>query len=143
MSTVSRQTVTHVAPLAVYAPTAISARVVLALVYIIIAERTFPTDRTSTGKRGVIWSWMAHTSPFTWMRGTGNLFHLTVFTCERQATLTGVAVDLIYTNALVQTRARCTFINVLLTIHTSKAKFALTGVAVVSIHTGATILTWV
>lgn len=92
MSTVSRQTVTHVAPQAVYAPTTVSARVVLALVYIIIAECTFPTARTSTGERDVIWSWMAHTSPFTWMGGTGNLFHLTVFTCERQTTLTGVAV---------------------------------------------------
>lgn len=51
MSTVSRQTVTHVAPQAVYAPTAVSARVVLALVYIIIAERTYASvDKNTKSK---------------------------------------------------------------------------------------------
>lgn len=74
------------------------------------------------------------------MRGAGNLFHLTVFTCEWRTTLADITVDSIYTNALVQTGPRCTFIYVLLTVYTSESRLTLAGVAIMAVDTGATIL---
>lgn len=70
------------------------------------------------------------------------MFHLTVFTCEWWTTLTGITVDSIDTNPLVQTGPRCTFIYILLTVDTSESLLAQTGVAIMSVHTGATILAW-
>lgn len=70
------------------------------------------------------------------------MLHLTVFTCEWWATLASVAVDSIYTNAVIFTGSRCTFIYVLLTIHTSESRLALAHVVIMSVYTGATILAW-
>lgn len=121
--------------------TTIFARVLFAFIHILIAACTLPTSGTPAGVRRVICGWTAHSSSFTWMRGTGNLLHLTVLTCIWWTALAGVTVDFIYANALVLTGPRGTFIYVLLTVHTSEAKLALTGVAVMSVHTLAPVLT--
>lgn len=140
MSAVSGLTSTRVATLVVHTTTTIFAWVLFAFIHIISAARTLPTSRTSAGVRGVVCSWTTHSSVLTWTRSAGRLFHLTVFTCKLGATLAGVTVDSIYTNALVYTGPRCTFIYVLFTVHTFESRLALTGVAIMLVHTGATIL---
>lgn len=140
VSAVSRLTSTRVAARAVHATTTIFAGVLFAFIHIVPAACTLPTSRTLTCVRGVVCRWATHSSPLTWMRGTRNLFHLTVFTCEWLTTSAVITVDSIYTNALVQTRLGCTFIDVPLTAHTYESRLALTGVAIMSVHTGATIL---
>lgn len=142
MSAESELTFTRVAAWAVHATTTIFARILFAFIHILTAAWTLPPCGTATGVRGVVRSGTTHSSPLTWMRGTGNQLLLTVFTCEWWTTLASVTVDSVNTSALVQTGTGCTFIYVLLTVHTSESWLALTGVAVMSVHTGATILAW-
>lgn len=77
------------------------------------------------------------------MRSTGNLFHFTVFACERRTTLANVTVDSIDTKALILTGPRRTLVYVLLTVQTSESRMALTGVTIVSVHTVAIIQAWI